>query len=395
MTDSGNPGPDAPKDVVQPPASSSEPAKHAAADNTPQGDAGLADQSEVPTLPLVELRDRAMLVPSPDQPASASRTPEEHADQLPKEVPETPPRPTAEWKVLEPEDQTDPVAHEVFEHTELDRSWNILAASVRGKLHAHRAMWREDAYGHARVNDWTLVAVSDGAGSARLSRVGARIACVESLRTVKELLCDFRLRETGDSPSAADLMRIRTFLSEGARKAQLGLLREAQARGCAVRDLNCTFLMAIHCPWNALDFVAAIQIGDGAVGLFMNDDTCTLLGVADHGEYSSETRFLNTPYIEHEFDQRVLFSSKKGLRCLAVMCDGVSDDFFPEDKRLIELFIGNPINGLRTRTGEPVWGVMRGAAVNTGESLRDWLRYEKKGSSDDRTLVLMYRSDPS
>jgi hypothetical protein len=28
-----------------------------------------------------------------------------------------------------------------------------------------------------------------------------------------------------------------------------------------------------------------------------------------------------------------------------------------------------------------------------GQALLDWMRYEKRGSSDDRTLVLMYRRD--
>jgi hypothetical protein len=190
---------------------------------------------------------------------------------------------------------------------------------------------------------------------------------------------------------------MRTLLSEGARKAQLGILREAQRRKCQPRDLNATFLMVVHCPWRDRDFVGGIQVGDGAVGVFLGDDSCTLLGVADHGEYSAETRFLTTQGIEFEFDQRVRFACKKGVRCLAVMCDGVSDDFFPEDKRLIELFIGNPIRDLKTKAGEPVFGVLRTVlkAPDDGKALLEWLRYEKKQSSDDRTLLLMYRSDPT
>jgi hypothetical protein len=79
------------------------------------------------------------------------------------------------------------------------------------------------------------------------------------------------------------------------------------------------------------------------------------------------------------------------------MSDGVSDDFFPETKRLLELFNGNPIQELKTKKGEPVWGVMhkdKGIVKNPldGKALLDWLRYEKRGSSDDRTLVLMYRT---
>ena len=78
------------------------------------------------------------------------------------------------------------------------------------------------------------------------------------------------------------------------------------------------------------------------------------------------------------------------------MCDGVSDDFFPEDKRLIDLFVGDPIRDLKTKDGGPLKGVMHEVVKNpqSGKALLDWLQYELKASSDDRTLLLMYRNDP-
>jgi hypothetical protein len=159
--------------------------------------------------------------------------------------------------------------------------------------------------------------------------------------------------------------------------------------------MHATLLLLVHVPIGEEELVGAIQIGDGAVGILDEEGTCTLLGVPDHGEYSSETRFLTTPNIEREFERRVLFSIKRGIRCLGVMCDGVSDDFFPEEKRLVELFLGNPIEGMRTKDDGPVLGVMHQVVKEPrgGESLLEWLRYEKKASSDDRTLVLMYRRE--
>jgi hypothetical protein len=174
---------------------------------------------------------------------------------------------------------------------------------------------------------------------------------------------------------------------------------EADRRQCPLRDLHTTLLLAIHSPFQDNTLVGALQIGDGAIGVYTADDSCSLVGVADHGQYSSETYFLTTPGIEKKLDQRVdLKLFKKRIRCLAVMCDGVSDDFFPESKRLIELFAGNPIQELKTRQGEPVWGVMhKGRGIlkepREGRALVDWLTYEKRGSSDDRTLVLMYRGE--
>jgi hypothetical protein len=92
-------------------------------------------------------------------------------------------------------------------------------------------------------------------------------------------------------------------------------------------------------------------------------------------------------------DQRVLFSLKPDVQCIGVMCDGVSDDFFPEEKNLVQLFDGDPIEELQTSDGGAVRGIMYSVlpSPQDGETLLEWLKYEKKGSSDDRTLVLLYR----
>ncbi|MCA9067361.1 MAG: hypothetical protein KDA84_00460, partial [Planctomycetaceae bacterium] len=91
------------------------------------------------------------------------------------------------------------------------------------------------------------------------------------------------------------------------------------------------------------------------------------------------------------------FSIKKDIRCLAAMSDGVSDDFFPEQTKLVELFNGDPIEGLASASGEPVRGVLH-SVLNENkpqEALQSWLKYERRGSSDDRTLVLMHRETRS
>ena len=76
------------------------------------------------------------------------------------------------WKMLEPENpEEDPVEHEICDFRKLEKDngrWNVLAASIRGKSHAHTAAWRDDAYAFSEVDDWTVVAVSDGAGSAKI-----------------------------------------------------------------------------------------------------------------------------------------------------------------------------------------------------------------------------------
>jgi serine/threonine protein phosphatase PrpC len=329
---------------------------------------------------------------APEKPTGAGEA--AVAPQQPPEVAE-PPKKKPEWKVLEPEDRADPVPHEACDLVERNDQWTILAASVRGKLHAHKGLWRDDAYAFGWVDDWTIIVVSDGAGSAKLSRIGAQIACRESLEELKQLLAGWKLSPGKDGQlDQNELRRLRTFLVSAAAKAIKGVQREAQSRDCPVKTMNATLLLMVHVPVGQHDLVGAIQVGDGAVGIYCEDGSCTLMGIADHGEYSSETRFLTTPNIEREFEQRVLFSIKRGVRCLAAMCDGVSDDFFPEDKRLVELFVGDPITGVQGKDGRTVRGVLHEVVRDPreGKALLEWLGYERRASSDDRTLVLMYRS---
>jgi len=278
----------------------------------------------------------------------------------------------------------------------------MLAASVRGKSHAHNGTFRDDSYKFDRCAPWTCVAVSDGAGSSSLSRVASRIACDTAIAHMRQLLADYKLTAPpGDTDKlTSDLHRLKSFLTESAVMARRAVLREVQQRKVEHRDMYATLLVMAHARWGDEDVVGSIQIGDGTIGVCYREEegspACTVLGDADHGEFSSETRFLTSPNLESEFSSRVRFTHKSRVECIGVMSDGVSDDFFPEEKRLVQLFHGDPIEveGLTSKQGDPVRGVMHDVRTSAapGEALCDWLQYEKRGSFDDRTLVLFYRS---
>ncbi len=254
-------------------------------------------------------------------------------------------------------------------------------------------MWREDSYKWGITDPWTVLAVSDGAGSAKLSRIASRLACETSVAHLQQLLTGYVVAPGEKQPPDSDLQRLRSFLAEAGEKARRAIVAESQRRSVPIKEFSATLLLVAHSPWSGRDLVAALQAGDGAIGI-VTPDSAKRLGIADHGEYSSETRFLTTPGIELEFHNRVIFSLPTGMSALALMTDGVSDDFYPEDKRIGEVFNADPIEGLTAKGGGPVSGILHSVAREPrgGESLCDWLRYEKRGSSDDRTLVLMHRS---
>ena len=284
------------------------------------------------------------------------------------------------WQEVEPKEQSDPAPHKIGEILDSYDGWHVAAGSVRGKLHAHRGLWREDSFALVQVETgsrvWSVVAVSDGAGSAPLSRVGSKVACaaaVESLR--KSLLAIESLAQEQDELVARDLPTIKAALVEAGVASLRAIENESQTRGKPLTAFAATLLVLVRREWNGAQLCAGLQVGDGAIALWDGEEV-TLLGEADHGQSSGETRFLTTHGIEGEFPNRVKFSIKRDLQALAVVSDGVSDDFFPEHVRLGEMFAAT-------------LPLVRSAA-DAGEALVSWLGYEKRGSSDDRTLVLSW-----
>ncbi|MEJ7684590.1 MAG: protein phosphatase 2C domain-containing protein [Segetibacter sp.] len=88
------------------------------------------------------------------------------------------PDPKSLWKNLE-SDRNDPYWKEddVTLFAPLgDR--HILVSSKRGRSHANVGSFREDDFAFKDLETgWSLVAVADGAGSAKLSRKGSALAC--------------------------------------------------------------------------------------------------------------------------------------------------------------------------------------------------------------------------
>ena len=103
--------------------------------------------------------------------------------------------------------------------------------------------------------------------------------------------------------------------------------------------------------------VSSIQVGDGSIAIYRGEDEgCQIIGEADHGEFSSQTVFLTSDLRQKPFAHRVKPPLLlPDLECIALMTDGVSDDF-SESERLGELFADAPVQGLKTTEGDEVRG---------------------------------------
>ncbi|MGF1492440.1 MAG: PP2C family serine/threonine-protein phosphatase [Microcoleaceae cyanobacterium] len=159
--------------------------------------------------------------------------------------------------------------------------WQVVAASVTGKSHEKQDLPCQDAYAFRSLpNDNLIVAVADGAGSAKFSDLGARLAVETSVET---------LTQTLTQRTAADLETIwKDQLTQALQAAQTSVEQAAQNQNAELRDLATTLSITLITPEAAM----VAQIGDGAVVVATPADEVQALTVPDRGEHLNETTFL-------------------------------------------------------------------------------------------------------
>jgi hypothetical protein len=181
------------------------------------------------------------------------------------------PDPKTLWKSLE-SDKNDPYWKEdnvtVFAPIG-DR--HILVSSERGRSHANVGSFREDDFAFKDLeNGWCLVVVSDGAGSAKISRKGSAIACtgivdyfmqdtsIESMSAFDELLLQHQ-SGGGDDTGAKLNRQVYNILGKAVFQVHKKLEEFASAEGCAfkrswlqrspLRYLRNKMLVTLCCLW--------------------------------------------------------------------------------------------------------------------------------------------------
>ncbi len=79
----------------------------------------------------------------------------------------------------------------------------MLAARIRGKKHKHEGTNCDDWFEVRLAGRWTVIAVADGAGSRKFSRLGARASCT---RAAEMLALELGGHRIPDRPNADGLL---------------------------------------------------------------------------------------------------------------------------------------------------------------------------------------------
>jgi hypothetical protein len=188
--------------------------------------------------------------------------------------------------------------------------WKVIGESVEGTSHTRTLKPCQDAHRFSPITidgvTFLLIACSDGAGSAELAEVGARMACDTFFETAYE-----SLRE---SAVANDIDR--DVLLGWYLRVQDALEQEAARRGVPVRHLACTLLTALVGPERAV----FAQVGDGSIVFRDENDRFSSAFWPQSGEYANATNFVTQPGIERYFE---FFALDTGVDEIAVFTDGL------------------------------------------------------------------------
>jgi hypothetical protein len=180
-----------------------------------------------------------------------------------------------------------------------------------------------------------------------------------------------------ETTEAADMLisEIKKCLKNSVLDSIQSIEKEAHKRHADFRGLSTTLILVIHGFIKSKHIIGSLQVGDGTVALKNSGNEIHILGKADHGTYAGESVFLTSSGIKDELENRTIIFVSDDVSHIAAMTDGIADDYFPVARELQNFFREMERGVLNTK--DPV------------KALEKWIRYDKKGSYDDRTLVMM------
>ena len=299
---------------------------------------------------------------------------------------------------------------------------NIVVSSKRGRSHKNVGSFREDDFAikHFQKTGWSVVAISDGAGSYSLSRKGSQLACAgvieyfehnQNIEKAKEF--EIKLAEYNSSPNEALLKDIEILAKQNLYKASLfahnkikehsektfesnpELFNNPKAKS-AMDYYHATLIFSLFKKYDFGYVVLTFGVGDCPIAVMNKEQTeTTLMNWLDVGEHGGGTRFITEPDIftnaERPIITRFNFKIISDFSYLFLMTDGIYDakfvveanlenhdkwmDFLAdlggdnEDKSIVHI---NPDNS------------------EIAEQLSAWMDFWSSGNHDDRTLAIIY-----
>ena len=317
------------------------------------------------------------------------------------------PDPKSLWKNLE-SDKNDPFSkpdNEAVTAKFLDK--NMVIASKRGRSHANVGSFREDdfAFKNFKETGWSVLAVSDGAGSAKLSRKGSNLACssviqyfeenwnAENLREFDQVLYDHHHK--GSAETAKKISHfVYQNLSKAAHFAHQKIEEFAIENKTDLKHFHATLIFTLVKKYDFGYAILTFGIGDCPIGLLNKDLTeIKLMNWLDVGDFGGGTRFITMPEIfqNDQFPTRFGFKLVDDFSYLMLMTDGIYDPKFVVEANLEKMEKWKEfLEDLKGKNEEEINVDFDPENPEIAHQLSTWMDFWSPGNHDDRTLAIIY-----
>ncbi|RZJ53583.1 MAG: protein phosphatase 2C domain-containing protein, partial [Flavobacterium sp.] len=218
----------------------------------------------------------------------------------------------------------------------------LTVASRRGRSHANTGGYRDDDYYYAELeNGWSLIAVSDGAGSAPAGRKGSEIACNAVVEYMKQRFTAQHSAAMDEVISANANDKIKElalpYLSGAANHAFEEIENFSREADKPLDAFHATLIFTLvkHYPQGSA--FLSFSVGDCPMAVVNRDITqVTLLNTLDVGEFGGGTRFITMPEIfrADNFEDRFTFEMVTDFSYFVLMTDGIYDPKFEVEANL-------------------------------------------------------------
>ena len=281
----------------------------------------------------------------------------------------------------------------------------IVISSKRGRSHANVGSFRDDDYAFKNFTEtgWSILAVSDGAGSASESRQGSKLACDLVISYFEnnfsaENLKDFdeTLLKHNNNPIIETETKINDFvtnnLSKAAKYVHNQLEKFAIQSEKKLKDFHSTLIFTLVKKYEFGYAILTFGVGDCPIGLINKDQTeIKLMNWLDVGEYGGGFITMSEIFKNDNFSSRFGFSLITDFSYLILMTDGIYDPKFVVEANLEKIEKWNEfLNDLKGNNNDNIAVDFNYQNLEIAHQLSIWMDFWSPGNHDDRTLAIIY-----
>lgn len=278
----------------------------------------------------------------------------------------------------------------------------ILIASTRGRAHAHDGSFREDDFYVKNLPDeWSIIAVSDGAGTAKLARLGSELSSrwiCERFDNLSELenLSQNIENHFINSKNENDIIESKETIINQLYKNVLALYESlndfATEHQLDVKDLNATLIFVLAKKFSFGYVLLSFGVGDCPITIIETDfSDVHLLNKMDVGEFGGGTRFITSGEIyDQSIANRFGIHKVDNFSKLCLMTDGIYDPKFVTENKLDDLQSWKNFFQDLNGNNESQHKVDFKAGKQSENQLLQWMDFWSVGNHDDRTLAIIF-----